>query len=106
MAQMTRSRQEPRIARESFTQGLALLCLLLMGGFAIAGPSGIISWSENQRVLESRKQQIAQLVAERDRLQNRVDLLDPKHADADLTGQLLRSQLNVAHPDEMVMLLK
>ena len=36
---------------------------------------------------------------------NRVALLDPRHADADLAGELLRRNLNVAHPDEMVMLL-
>lgn len=83
-----------------------MLCLFLLGAFAIAGPSGIIAWSENQRLLESRLHQIAQLDAERDELRNRVELLDPKHADPDLAGQLLRSQLNVAHPDEMVMLLK
>jgi hypothetical protein len=31
--------------------------------------------------------------------------LDPRHADPDLAGELLRSNLNVVHPDEMVMLL-
>lgn len=98
-------RSEPKIAREGVTQGLALVCLLVLGGFAIAGPSGLIAWSENQHILELREQQLAQLSAERDRLRNRVNLLDPKHADADLAGQLLRSHLNVAHPDEMVMLL-
>ncbi|MDG2002294.1 MAG: septum formation initiator, partial [Novosphingobium sp.] len=42
---------------------------------------------------------------ELEQLRNRVELLNPDHADPDLSGQLLRSQLNVAHPDEMVMLL-
>ena len=79
--------------------------LLLLGGFAIAGPSGIISWSENQHLLKLRQQQVAELKLERDRLRNRVELLNPNHTDADLAGQLLRDRLNVAHPDEMVMLL-
>jgi len=39
-------------------------------------------------------------------MKNRVALLDPRHADPDLTGELLRSNLNVVHPDEMVMMLK
>lgn len=77
-----------------------------MGGFAIAGPSGVLAWSEQSRVLEARQHELATLKAERDDLRNRVDLLDPKHADPDLTGELLRSHLNVVHPDEMVMLLK
>jgi cell division protein FtsB len=87
------------------TQGLALAALLLMGGVAIAGPSGVLAWSENQRLLELRKQQVANLEAEAERLRNRVDLLDPNGVDPDLAGQLLRDRLNVASPDEMVILL-
>lgn len=87
------------------TQGLALAALLLMGGLAIAGPSGVLAWSENQRLLELRKQQVANLEAEAERLRNRVDLLDPNGVDPDLAGQLLRDRLNVASPDEMVILL-
>jgi len=93
------------VARDSLTQGIALVCLLLLGGIAIAGPSGVIAWNENQRLLDHREIQLTELASERDQLRNRVDLLNPDHADADLAGQLLRSHLNVAHPDEMVMLL-
>ncbi|PEQ11244.1 septum formation initiator [Novosphingobium sp. PC22D] len=99
-------RHEPKLARETVKQGVALVCLLFLGGVAIAGPSGLIALGEQRRMLEQREQQVAALSQERDRLRNRVDLLDPKHADADLAGELLRSELNVAHPDEMVMLLR
>jgi cell division protein FtsB len=91
--------------RENMTQGFVLMALLLMGGFAIAGPSGILAWSENQRLLEQRKAQAASLERESQRLRNRVELLDPRNVDPDLAGQLLRDRLNVAHPDEMVILL-
>jgi len=99
-------RPEPKLPRESLAQGVALTCLLLMAGFAVAGPSGLLAWSENLRQLEARQAEIAQLESERDELRNRVALLNPRHADPDLTGELLRSNLNVAHPDEMVMLLR
>lgn len=92
--------------RESLTQGLALICLLMLGGFAIAGPSGLLAWSENQRLLEARREEVKALEAERDNLRNRVALLDPRHVDPDLSGELLRRNLNVLHPDEMVMMLK
>ncbi|WP_246448336.1 FtsB family cell division protein [Novosphingobium flavum] len=85
---------------------MALGALLVMGGWAIAGPSGLLAWSENLRLLEQRQHEVQQLSAERDELRNRVALLDPRHADPDLAGELLRSNLNVVHPDEMVMLLK
>lgn len=97
---------EPKLAREGMTQLLALLCLLVMGGLVLAGPSGLLAWSENLRALEQREKEVQQLTAQRDDLRNRVALLDPRHADPDLAGELLRSNLNVVHPDEMVMLLK
>lgn len=102
---MKRLRSDPKLQKESVTQGVALACLLLLGGVAIAGPSGILSWGEHRRLLEQRQGEITQLTAERDEIRNRVALLDPRHADPDLAGELLRSNLNVVHPDEMVMLL-
>lgn len=103
---MNRMRRDPKLPKESLAQGVALVCLLLMGGVALAGPSGLLAWGENLRQLDMRKAEIAKLTAERDQLRNRVDLLNPRHADADLAGELLRANLNVAHPDEMVMLLR
>ena len=100
---MRRSRSRPRLPRETLTQTLALVALLVLGGAAIAGPSGLLAWSENHRLLTERKTELVQLAARRDELRNRVDLLDPRHADPDLVGELLRRDLNVAHPDEIVI---
>lgn len=85
------------------SEALALGVLLLMAGLAIAGPSGLFSWSENLRLRDVRETQLAKLQIERDRLKNRVDLLDPAHADPDLAGELVRSQMGVVHPDEVVV---
>ncbi|MCW1384817.1 septum formation initiator family protein [Novosphingobium sp. KCTC 2891] len=100
---MKRRRSHLRLPRESLTQTLALVALLVLGAVGIAGPSGLLSWSENARLLDQREQEVAKLSAERDRLKNRVALLDPRHADPDLVGELLRADLNVAHPDELVI---
>lgn len=102
---MKTPRREPKFVRDRAIQGAALFALLLMAGFVVAGPSGFIAWSENERLLIQHEQRIAKLNVEREQLRNRVQLLDPRHADPDLAGELLRSNLNVAHPDEMVMLL-
>lgn len=87
------------------TQAIALACLLLMGGIVLAGPSGLLAWSENNRLLAERQNELKQLKTQRDELRNRVNLLDPRHVDPDIAGELLRSDLNVVHPDEMVMML-
>lgn len=62
-----------------------------------------MAWNENVHLLDRRQAELAKLEAERSELKNRVALLDPAHADPDLVGELLRSKLNVAHPDEVVV---
>ena len=94
-----------RLTSERVSQGLALFCLLAMGGWALVGPSGLMAWSENSRMLGERQKELQQLGVQRNELKNRVALLDPNHVDPDMAGQLLRAQLNVVHPDDMVMLL-
>ena len=100
---MRPTRSRPRLPRETLSQSLALVALLVLGGVAIAGPSGLLALSENSRLLTERKVELAQLGARSAELRNRVALLDPRHADPDLVGELLRRDLNVAHPDEMVI---
>ncbi|TNE46141.1 MAG: septum formation initiator [Sphingomonadales bacterium] len=95
-----------RIPKEQLHQGLALAVLLALSALAIAGPTGLLAWSENTKLLEQREAQIAQLSEERDALRNKVDRLDPDGADPDLVGELLRQNLNVVHPDEVVITLE
>ena len=92
--------------KEQIRQALALAALLLIAGFAVAGPTGLLAWNESEEVLKLRQAQIAQLQAERDALKNKVDRLKPDGADPDLVGELLRSNLNVVHPDEVVITLE
>ncbi|HZF46953.1 MAG TPA: septum formation initiator family protein [Sphingomonadaceae bacterium] len=101
------SRNDPTLLtpKDKLVQMGALGWLLVLGGLALAGPSGVLSWGENLRLLDKREDQIAQLKAERDELQNRVALLDPNQADPDLVGELLRKNLNVVHQDEVVIKL-
>lgn len=99
-------RTEPKLPRQNLTEGMALVILLVLAALALFGPSGLLSWSENRRLLEQRQQEVKALAAERNELRNRVALLDPRNTDTDLAGELLRKDLNVIHPDEMVMLVK
>lgn len=93
------------INRDRLTQGLALAALLAMGAWVLIGPSGLLAWSENNRLLAERQKELAQLQAERDVLKNRVALLNPAKVDPDMAGELLRANLNVVHPDEVVLIL-
>ncbi len=95
-----------RAVTDSRQKRLAALCaLLLLAGFAVAGPTGLLAWSENSSALEARHATIAKLTVERDALRNRVKLLDPEAADPDLASQLVREHLGVMREDEVVMTL-
>jgi cell division protein FtsB len=100
---MNRRARKSVVDKEKLTQLGALACLLLLGGLSLAGPYGVLAWGENLAVLEKREKQIAALRHETDRLENLVALLDPNHVDPDLSTELLRRDLNVAHPDEYII---
>ncbi|BDI61185.1 FtsB family cell division protein [Qipengyuania nanhaisediminis] len=91
--------------RENVRQALALVLLVGLTVAAIAGPTGLLAWAENAEALEQRQAHIAMLTKERDALRNRVALLDPEGADPDLVSELVRSDLGVLHPDEIVITL-
>lgn len=97
---MSSSKREKRI------QLLALVWLLLLGALALAGPFGLLSWSEKSAVLDMRDSQIAQLRMDAAVLANKVELLDPDNVDPDLASELVRHNLNVAHRDEFVIELE
>ena len=88
------------------TQNAAVAVLFVFGGFAIAGPSGLLSWSENLRLLDQRKAQLEAVEKERAALANKVELLHPDRADPDMVMELLRSQQNLVHPHEVVIVLE
>lgn len=100
---MNRHARKVPVDREKLTQLAALACLLLLGGLALAGPYGVLAWGESRALLEKREKQIAALEQATGRLENLVTLLDPNHVDSDLSTELLRRDLNVAHPDEYIV---
>lgn len=85
---------------------IAILLLLLFAGYAVFGSSGILAWGDYSRQLHDSRAELAMVKIERDRLKNRVHLLDPRRADPDIVDELVRRELNVGHPDEVIVPLK
>ena len=92
--------------REKLARFGALGVLLVLAGLALAGPYGLLAWGENIALLEQREERIGTLKADRAELRNLVTQLDPDHVDPDLATELVRRNLNVAHPDEYVLELE
>lgn len=103
---MTRGKKNPQYVKSVIGPGLALIALLVIASYALLGPTGIIAWTDYRAALNERKIELAQLKKERDALRNRQRLLDRDNVDPDLAGELMRKDLNVVAPDEVVVPLK
>jgi cell division protein FtsB len=75
-------------------------------GYAVLGSNGILALGDYKRQIAQREKQYDALDQKRAMLKNRVGLLDPRHANPDMVDELVRKELNVAHPDEVIVPLK
>lgn len=92
--------------RSAALPALAVTIMLFFGAYAILGPNGVLALGDYKRQLAARERQFSALDARREMLRNRVALLDPRHANPDMVDELVRKELNVAHPDEVIVPLK
>lgn len=82
---------------------LAVMIIVNFAGYAVAGPNGLLAWGDYSRSLEQRQVELAALEARRDRMAHRSRLLDPRSADPDLADELVRGELGLARPDEVIV---
>lgn len=94
------------LIRRAAMPALALVVVGTFAGHAIAGPNGLLAWSGYHRDLQERRTELAQLEAERDRLRHRSALLNPKKADPDLADEMVRKDLGLVRPDEVILPLE
>ncbi|WP_425230100.1 FtsB family cell division protein [Sphingomonas sp.] len=95
-----------RTLRRAAAPALGLVLIAFFGAYAVLGPNGGLAYGDYQRQLALRERQYAALDARRAVLRNRVALLDPDHATPDMVDEMTRKQLNVVHPDELVVPLR
>ena len=91
------------LVRRAAFPALALIVVGTFAGHAIAGPNGILAWGGYHRALKERQAELAQLQQEKARLEHRSDLLDPRKADPDMADELVRKDLGLIRPDEVIV---
>lgn len=91
------------ILRRAGPPALALIVMAFFGGYAVVGPNGMLAYGDYKRELAAREAIYAKLDKQRTVLKNRVALLDPKHTNPDMAEELVRKQLKLAHPDEVIV---
>ena len=95
-----------RTMRRAAGPALGLMVIAFFGAYAVLGPNGLIAYGDYKRQLVRRERDYAVLDHQRAVLRNRVALLDPDHANPDMVDEMVRRQLNVAHPDEVIVPLR
>jgi len=91
------------LIRRSAVPALALIIVGTFAGHAIAGPNGILAWGGYHRALQERQTELAQLQAEQAQLRHHSALLDPRKADPDMADELVRKDLGLVRPDEVIV---
>ncbi|RZM04399.1 MAG: septum formation initiator family protein [Sphingomonas sp.] len=77
--------------------------MAFFGGYAVLGPNGVLAYGDYKRQLVRRERDYEVLDRRRAVLKNRVALLNPDHANPDMVDEMVRKELNVAHPDEVIV---
>ena len=103
MAQIAKLRE---LLSSALGPTLAIILLAILVGYAVLGSSGILAWGDYKQQLRDSQAELKVVQAERARIANRVDLLEPRHADPDMVEELVRRELNVGHPDEVIVPLR
>ena len=91
------------LIRRAAWPALALIVVGTFAGHAIAGPNGILAWGGYHRALKERQTELAQLETERVQLRHHSALLDPRKADPDIADELVRKDLGLVRPDEVIV---
>ena len=100
---MTNANNAILLIRRAALPALAILIIANFAGYAVFGSNGILQYGDYRRMKSERSVQLAQLEQERDRLAHRAKLLDPRKADPDLAEEMVRSELGLVRPDEVVI---
>jgi cell division protein FtsB len=95
-----------QLIRRAAMPALALIVVGTFAGHAIAGPNGILAWGGYHHALQERQTELAELEAQRAQLRHRSALLDPRKADPDIADELVRKDLGLVRPDEVIIPLE
>ncbi len=85
---------------------LPILCGLLLAYFivnAVNGDQGLGAWSSLALEIETLKENLDAVSADRARLEHQVALLRPESLDPDLLDERARAYLGVSRPDELTI---
>ncbi len=103
---MKHARYLLKLLRSAIWPTLAFSVIAFFGFYALFGSNGLLAWGDYAQRYDARTNELAKIEKERAQLANRVSLLDPRHANPDMVDELVRRDLGLAHPDEVIIPIK
>ena len=100
------SEPQPWIDPPRGAAGAGAVVVGTFAGYAVAGPNGLLAWGGYHRDLEERKVELASSRPSATQLRHRSALLDPRKADPDMADELVRKDLGLVRPDEVILPLE
>jgi cell division protein FtsB len=100
---MTRARTAMSLVRSALAPALAVLIVANFAGYALLGSNGLLAWGDYKRQLKERRAELAVLQAERAQITRRNALVDPRGVDPDMADEMVRKQLGLVRPDEVII---
>ncbi len=98
-----RGRSTLDIIKAAAVPALAVLVIGNFAGYAIAGPNGLLALGDYRHQLAVKQAALTKLEAQRATLAHKVDLLDTRHVDPDMADELVRRDMGLARPDEVII---
>jgi cell division protein FtsB len=95
-----------RTSRRAILPCIIALAALYFGLYAVFGPKGFQILHEREAELALANAELDILKDEQEALERRVRLLNGRAVDRDLLEEEARRTLNMAHPDEVIVLMQ
>ncbi|WP_025898979.1 FtsB family cell division protein [Sneathiella glossodoripedis] len=85
---------------------LGLLLVCYFSYHLIEGDRGLFAYLKLQQEISQEQAKLRLIEIEREKLEKRVNLLNPENLDLDMLEERAREVLGLAHPDELVIYTK
>jgi cell division protein FtsB len=92
-----------KLLRSALWPAVAFTVIAFFGFYALFGSNGLLAWGDYVQRYDVRTVELAKVQKSRAELANRVALLDPRRANPDMVDELVRRDLGLAHPDEVII---
>ena len=96
-------RSVTRIFTVLIVPAISLAVVGYFGTYAVWGNRGVLALEDTQAQLGVQLQQLAELQANRQRLEHRIALMEKNGGDPDLVEELARTQLMDAAPNQVAV---